>query len=796
MSLVAFLFMAAGLAVFVLGLQTFAFLPLALVYEFRAGRARRRLAGRALPSVTVVVPAHNEEETIAESVRSILSSDYPDFEVIVVDDGSTDRTGARLASWIETGTITYLRKSNGGKASALNAGIALARKEIILFTDADSLFPSDTLYNMARWFTDPSVDAVSGNDEVLHPSTSLQKLLVLTTHIGSGFVRRALSLLGVLPVISGNLGAVRRTVLLDAGGFSDLWGEDLDLTFKLHKAGAGIIFDPAAKVLCDAPATLPSLWRQRVRWMRSFLKICSLHRDLFFSPRFSPFSLYLPILWLNMVVVPLLQIVALVLLPAVLHSDAYQFGGALEVVAYSGIGVFFTAALFGIMLDRAYHHLKYLPLHGWLIVPFSYLYDAVLVYSVYREIGGAAEEWAKTERRRLDAVSPARAGFAGYAVWLGLAGAVAAVLAFTYLPGKGHGTFAAPVGSLPGAPTIAVATHFDAWGNPEDAIRSIAGRREAALVSLVGVEAGRVEWNYFRWEGHASSWSNDQRTSGNDLLEDAVESLRSRGKATVAILDFYAPLFLSHNRWAAAVDGEGNASSEQVCFMELTEGAFGKSIIAMATYLASHYDLEGISVTELEYNRYCYDERCLASFAASTGRHSWPHRFLSSTVDRENREIGEWRSHSMAGFLKVLADSVHKYGKKLYVDVPMHESSLGSEGRQGGLFYPALLQFSDAIIVWDYFSLDGRSPSSSEDIARFFTSRYDPARVIISIGLWGGIRPVGAGEMSDAVRYALAGGAQRLWITPNHLMTDDHWKRLDLVLAPCRQGALMPGVMR
>ena len=208
----------------------------------------------------------------------------------------------------------------------------------------------------------------------------------------------------------------------------------------------------------------------------------------------------------------------------------------------------------------------------------------------------------------------------------------------------------------------------------------------------------------------------------------------------------------------------------------------------MATYLASHYDLEGISVTELEYNRYCYDDRCLRSFAGSTVSRTWPHRFLSTAIDRENHDLGEWRSRRMAGFLEIIADSVHAYGKKLYVDVPVHEKALTLEGVHSGLSYPMLLKFTDALIVWDYFYLDGRSPSSSVDIAKFFTSRYDPERIIISIGLWGDSRPVSADELSEAVRYSILGGARHLWITPNHLMTDEHWRSLELALKNPQHG--------
>jgi len=777
MSFITSLFLAFGLVVFVLGLQTLLFYPLALYYEWWKRGFFKRFGNGHTPFVSVIVPAYNEETTIALAVESILKSDYPHFEVIVVNDGSEDKTEEQLTRFSKAGKIIYVRKPNGGKASALNRGIREAHGEIVFFTDADSFFRRDTIRKIARWFVDPSVHAVCGNDEPIAPSTAMQKLLAVTTHIGSGFVRRALSVMQVLPIISGNSGAVRKEYLEKVNGFSEMWGEDLDLTFKLQKAGARIVFDPEAIVACDVPAGFQALWRQRVRWMRSFLKICARHKELFFTPDYAPFSFYLPINWLNMVVVPLMQIATAVLLPVAVGSNIYRFGGALDVVAYLGIALFFAVAFFGTLLDKAYHHLKYIPLYGWLIIPFSYFFNAVLIYSVFKELGGATEVWHKTERRQ-----PAHLSFATIRLrhligWTGAGVGAIALFFFIVLPNSsGRDHIARPDKRT--TATVAIATHFDAWQKPEDAINSIINRNNLDAVTMVGVGAGRYEWNFFRWENHESTWSNDQKLTDLDLLKDAVDELHGKEKRVVSILDFYAPTYLKEHPAAAAIDADGRASLEQVCFMELTEGEYGRGLIAMATYLAQHYDLDGISLTELEYNRYCYDDRCLKSFEDDNNTQRWPHHLLSLTVDRENPMVGEWRSRHMSRFLKQIADSVHKYGKKLFVDVPAHENTLESQGLQCGLYYPALLEFSDALIVWDYFYLDGRSPSSSRDIAQFFTSRYDPDRIIISIGLWGAQNPVSADELSEAVRSAQHGGARNIWVTPNHLLTDAHWRGL------------------
>src|SRR5690349_11302110 len=299
MELLRILFWSFGLVVFLLGIQGMLYFPLTVAYEIWKKRALRRLAPFR-ERVSVVVPAYNEERTIRVAVETLLESDYPDLEVIVVDDGSQDETSQRLQDLHDGGRIRLIRQQNAGKARALNTGIGAARGEVVLYTDADSLFLRDTVSKMVRWFADPSVDAVCGNDMPLRARTGLQKLLAITTHIGTGYVRRALSFIGCLPIISGNLGAIRRRVLEEIGGFLPLWGEDLEITWRLHARKKRIVFDPEPAVLADCPATFGALWKQRVRWMRSYLKVARLHRGLFFRRDAWPFSFYLPVNFLTL----------------------------------------------------------------------------------------------------------------------------------------------------------------------------------------------------------------------------------------------------------------------------------------------------------------------------------------------------------------------------------------------------------------------------------------------------------------------------------------------------------------
>ncbi len=391
-------FFIFGAVCFYFGLISIAYYPLALWYPLWERRLFKRARSQQYtPSVSVLVPAYNEENTIAQSLHTILASDYPDFEVIVVNDGSTDRTEEELLPLLADPRVHYISKNNGGKASALNLGLAHARGEIILFTDADSLFETYTIRNGVNYFADPSIGAVSGNDTVLVPQGPLQKMLVITSHIGTGFVRRALSLIGVLQIISGNLGLVRIEILRRIGGFCPIWGEDLEVTLRLKRHGVRVVYGASTRVLAECPNSTSALWKQRVRWLRSYIKILWMHRDLVGNPRYGLFGPFLAFNAFNMILIPVLQMFALLLLPLAWWQGVFSLY-ALEWIAYLGLGFLMVAAMVAILLDRTPRDLLYLP-YAILLVFFSHFYNAVVLYSIWSEVRAREEDWHKLKRR-------------------------------------------------------------------------------------------------------------------------------------------------------------------------------------------------------------------------------------------------------------------------------------------------------------------------------------------------------------------------------------------------------------
>lgn len=393
MEFLTLLLVMVSLPTFLIGLVSLTYYPLSLWYETRAKKAP--VFQQGLPLVTVIVPAYNEGKVVANCVDSILRDGYPRKEIILVDDGSKDDTLAVMRRYAHLSQVTVIAKANGGKASALNAGIQVAAGEILFFVDADGIFMPTTITEMLKGFDDPRVGAVCGNDEpvnVDHPQTHLAALL---THVGTGFVRRALAIMNCLPIVSGNLGAFRRSVLDQIGGFRHGFiGEDLELTWRVHKAGYRVNFQPQARVYAEVPSTLHGLWKQRVRWARGLIQTAMLHRDMFFNPRYGRFGWYLPLNVVSMVVVPILQLAAMGLLGLLALLGATEW---LNLVLVMSFGVAFATAAYAIALDQAWGDLKYLyAIPFWF--PYSLMMNCVTLWALYLELEGREAQWNKLER--------------------------------------------------------------------------------------------------------------------------------------------------------------------------------------------------------------------------------------------------------------------------------------------------------------------------------------------------------------------------------------------------------------
>lgn len=364
------------------------------------GGSRRRLRYRHGTLVSVIVPAYNEAVVLRPCVESILASRYPNLEVILVNDGSTDGTGALMRELArEHPAVTAVDQANAGKGAALNTGIARARGEILLFVDADGIFTPRTVEWLLVGFADASVGAVCGDDRPANPDRTLTKMLSVLSHLGTGMVRRTLSILHCLPIVSGNIGAFRADLVRAVGGFDEhTLGEDLELTWRVYGAGYRVAFQPRAIVYAESPSTVRGLWRQRVRWARGLLQTTWKHRRMVGNPTLGVFGVFLVFNTFTMILVPVLQLAILAGVFALIPAGMLLFGGTVMAVL-GWIGLFYSCglALLAIALNGAWRDLRYL----WTIVlwpAYSTLMGAVMLVAVARELRGAPATWNKLQR--------------------------------------------------------------------------------------------------------------------------------------------------------------------------------------------------------------------------------------------------------------------------------------------------------------------------------------------------------------------------------------------------------------
>ena len=229
----------------------------------------------------------------------------------------------------------------------------------------------------------------------------MTKLQNLQAHVGTGYVRRALSSVNCLPIVSGNIGAFRRSVLDEIGLFKvGFIGEDLELTWRIHKAGYKVAFEPKALVRAEAPHTWKGLWKQRVRWARGFIQTLRIHSDLMF--RKSAFGLYLPVNSIAMLIIPLLQLASILMLPILLIFLPNSFSmNILGLIGWLGMGFTVFVTVFAIALDRAWGDLRCL----WVLplwIPYSLFIDAVMLWAIVLEIMGTEAKWNKVERHGIE----------------------------------------------------------------------------------------------------------------------------------------------------------------------------------------------------------------------------------------------------------------------------------------------------------------------------------------------------------------------------------------------------------
>ena len=375
------------------------------------------VAGGFLPRVAVLIPAYNEEKVIVRTIRSVLNSDYPHLRVIVIDDGSADRTSevAREAypEEIAAGMLTVLRTANGGKAEALNFAVADLEEEFYVGIDADTVIAADAVSKLVCHFADPEIGAVAGNAKVGNRVNLWTRWQALEYITSQNFERRALDLFEVVTVVPGAIGAWRTEAVRQGGCYPvNTVAEDADLTMNLLEQGYKVIYEDRALAFTEAPATARGLMRQRFRWSFGTLQAVYKHQAAFL--RNKAMGLFaLPNILVFQILLPLVSpFIDLFFVAGVVHYllDRHFHPEAANATNFEKLLTFFLAFLvidfvtsaLAFSLERRHAANKgdgWLLFHIWL-QRFAYrqLFSLVLFKTVKRAIDGRPFNWDKLER--------------------------------------------------------------------------------------------------------------------------------------------------------------------------------------------------------------------------------------------------------------------------------------------------------------------------------------------------------------------------------------------------------------
>ncbi|HTQ28982.1 MAG TPA: polysaccharide deacetylase family protein [Puia sp.] len=294
--------------------------------------------GSHAPLVSIIVPAYNEEVNIVSSINHLLKTDYPNFEIIFVDDGSKDATYARVNESLGgTPNVKIFTKSNGGKASALNFGIQQSGAEFVVCIDADTKLMPDAVSKLMMHFSPRHgekgvVGAVAGNVKVGNQVNLLTRWQAIEYISSQNFERKAFAYVNAITVVPGAVGAFRKEAITLAGGFTiDTLAEDCDLTIRILRCGYTIENENKAIAMTEAPETLNMFFKQRFRWTFGVMQTFWKNRDLLFNWNYKPLG------WIAMPNILLFQYIIPSVIPL---ADFFMLVG-LATGNYAKIGLYY-----------------------------------------------------------------------------------------------------------------------------------------------------------------------------------------------------------------------------------------------------------------------------------------------------------------------------------------------------------------------------------------------------------------------------------------------------------------------
>ncbi|MGN6247075.1 MAG: glycosyltransferase [Ginsengibacter sp.] len=355
------------------------------------------------PLVSIIVPAYNEEVNAVRTVKSLLLQDYPNIEVIFVDDGSKDRTFATVNKHFSRNSNVHVyTKANGGKASALNFGIEKSNGDFVVCIDADTQLKADAVTLLMHKFDNEKVAAVAGNVKVGNEVNMITKWQSIEYITSQNFDRRAFDLLNCITVVPGAIGAFKKEAIIEVGGFtSDTLAEDCDLTMRLLRNGFIVRNCTQAISYTEAPETFRQFLKQRFRWSFGVMQCFWKHRDTLFNSKYKNFGMIaMPNILIYQIILPILAPLADIIL--VLSLLAASFGIVVASIPHIILYYFiFTLVdIAGAALAFAYekeNHVKLI----WMLpqrLVYRQLMYYILLKSFNKAIKGELQGWGALKR--------------------------------------------------------------------------------------------------------------------------------------------------------------------------------------------------------------------------------------------------------------------------------------------------------------------------------------------------------------------------------------------------------------
>ena len=348
-------------------------------YEDKKEKAERTEEAVLYP-VSIIVPAYNEEITAIKTIESLLQIDYPEFEIIFIDDGSKDKTYEMVNNaYSSNPRVNILTKPNGGKASALNFGISHAKYDFAVCIDADTQLKDDAIRQLMIYFTDEEIGAVAGTVKVGNENNIITMWQSIEYITAQNMDRRAFDLINSITVVPGAIGAFRKAAIFKAGAFtSDTLAEDCDLTMRILKQGYVIKNCSDAIAYTEAPETLGALLKQRFRWSFGVIQSFWKNRDALFNKKYKFFGMVgMPNILVFQIILPLFSPLADLMMVIGLFGDKPW-----HILTYYIIFVLvdFLVSIIAFRMEKeSYKKLVY-------IIPQRFIWRQLMYYVLFKSI--------------------------------------------------------------------------------------------------------------------------------------------------------------------------------------------------------------------------------------------------------------------------------------------------------------------------------------------------------------------------------------------------------------------------